>query len=139
VAPLALAEQVYEAVLRPSLVVPPADESAYGMATLIVSDNGLRAGLTVNFAGLETAQTAAFLMAAPEGLNGPELFALPLGTPFATMIDMTPALTAALTANQLAIQINCVDHPNGVLRGNFSFTIVATEEMTWSSVKALFE
>lgn len=139
VAPLAMAEDVYEAILLPSQVVPPADESAYGTATLIVSDNGLMAAITVNFAGLETAQTAAFLMDAPEGMNGPELLGLPLGTPVAGMIDMTPAMTAALIADELAIQINCLDHPNGVLRGNFSFITVATEEATWSSVKALFE
>ena len=79
--------------MLPGLVVPPSDESAYGTATLIVADDGLHAAYTVNFAGLEGTQTAAFLMAAPEGANGPVLVDLPLGTPIAGSIDMTPAIT----------------------------------------------
>jgi hypothetical protein len=133
------AENVYQTTLLPSMVVPPSGENAYGTSTLIVADDGLHAALTVNFAGLEAAQTAAMLMNAPEGVNGPMLLTLPLGTPIAVMIDMTPTLTAALTAGDLALQISSADWPAGVLRGNFAWVTVATEEATWSSVKALFE
>lgn len=133
------AEDVYQATLLPSLVVPPSGENAYGSATLIVSSDGMHAAYTVNFAGLEGAQTAAFLMGAPEGANGPVLFSLPLGTPVSGMLDMTPALTAALADGGLAIQVNSVDWPNGVLRGNFAWVTVATDAATWSSMKALFE
>ncbi len=52
---------------------------------------------------------------------------------------MTPALSSALGALDLAIQINSTDWPIGVLRGNFVWVTVATEDATWSSVKALFE
>jgi len=137
--PAAFAENVYTAVLLPSLVVPPSGENAYGTATLIVADDGALAALTVNFAGLEGAQTAAMLMDAPEGANGPVLLDLPLGTPVAIMVDMTPGITAALADGDLAIQINNLDWPDGVLRGNFAWVTVATEEATWSAVKALFE
>jgi hypothetical protein len=134
-----LAETIYSAVLLPGLVVPPSTESAYGTATLIVADDGLHAAYTVNFAGLEGAQTAAFLMAAPEGTNGATLLDLPLGTPIAGIIAMTPALASALADSSLALQINSTDWPTGVLRGNFHWVTVAAEETTWSAVKALFE
>ncbi len=77
------AENIYQAMLLPSLVVPPSGENAYGTATLIVSDDGLHAAYTVNFAGLQGSQTAALLMNAPAGFNGPVLLGLPLGTPVA--------------------------------------------------------
>jgi hypothetical protein len=133
------AENIYQAVMLPSLVVPACGENAYGTAVLIISDDGSRGAYTVNFGGLEGAQTAAMLMNAPEGTNGPMLLELPIGTPVAGTIDMTPALTAALIAGDLAIQINSTDWTAGVLRGNFVWVAVATEEATWSSVKALFE
>jgi hypothetical protein len=140
VAPVTVfAETIYQAVMLPSLVVPPSAENAYGSATLIVADDGLHAAYTMNFAGLEGAQTAAMLMNAPEGANGPVLLDLPLGTPIAGSIEMNPALTAALQAGDLAIQINSADYPSGVLRGNFAWVTVSSEEATWSSVKALFE
>lgn len=133
------AETIYQAVLLPSSVVPPSGENAYGTATLIVANDGLQAAYTVNFAGLEGAQTGAFLMNAPVGANGPVLLDLPLGTPVAGMIDMTQDLAEALADGDLAIQINSEDYPGGVLRGNFAWVTVASEEATWSSVKALFE
>ncbi len=133
------AETIYQAILLPSAVVPPSGEDAYGTATLIVANDGLQAAYTVNFAGLEAEQTGAFLMNAPVGVNGPMLLDLPLGTPVAGVIDMTASLAAALADGDLAIQINSVDFPSGVLRGNFAWVTVATEEATWSSVKALFE
>jgi hypothetical protein len=140
VAPAAVfAETIYQAVMLPSLVVPPSGENAYGSATLIVAEDGLHAAYTMNFAGLEGVQTAAKLMNAPEGANGPVLLDLPLGTPVAGTIAMTPALTAALAAGDLAIQIDSADYPSGVLRGNFVWVTVSSEEATWSSVKALFE
>jgi len=134
------AGSVYQAEMLPSLVVPACNQQGvYGTATLIVSDDGLVGAYTVNFGGLESAQTAASLMAAAVGTNGPVLLSLPLGTPIAGIMNLTAPLNAALRDGNLAIQINSVDSPGGVLRGNFAFVVVATEEATWSSVKALFE
>lgn len=133
------ADTIYSAILLPGQVVPPSDESAYGTATLIVAADGLHAAYTVNFAGLEGTQTAAFLMAAPEGSNGPVLVDLPLGTPIAGSINVTPAIANALADSSLAIQINSTDWPTGVLRGNFHWVTVPTEGSTWSSVKVLFD
>lgn len=135
----AWAANIYTAVLLPGAVVPPSSESAYGSATFIVAENGVQVGYTLNFAGLEGAQTAAFLMNAAEGVNGPTLMNLPLGTPIAGTFDLTPEMAAALTDGHLAIQINSADWPDGVLRGNFAWVTVPTEAQTWSAVKALFE
>lgn len=138
-ASVAPAATIYQAVMLPGSVVPPSSESAYGTATLIIGDDGVQAAYTVNFAGLEGAQTSAFLMAAAEGANGPTLLNLPLGSPIAGTFDLTSEMATALADGHLAIQINSADWPDGVLRGNFAWVTVPTEAQTWSAVKALFE
>jgi hypothetical protein len=130
----------YQTEMLPSLVVPACNqEGVYGTATLIVYDDSSQGAYTLNFGGLVGAQTGANLMAAAVGANGPVLLSLPLGTPIAGLITVTSELRTALTAGNLAVQINSDDCPGGVLRGNFAFVQVATDATTWSSVKALFE
>ena len=106
--------------------------------TLIVSDDGMTFDLTVNFAGLDTPQTAAKLLQATPEDPGTELLILPLGTPLALTLDSTADLAEALESEALAIQIYGEAWPTGALRGNFDFVTVGVDETTWSQVKELF-
>jgi len=135
----ALASVVYEADLMPELVIPGSEASAYGQATLIVSDAGTMADLTLNFAGLDTPQTAASLLAGPTDQPGSVLEPLPMGTPLALTIEFTAAMSEALESDELAIQIYSQAWPDGAIRGNFSFVIVGVDAATWSQVKNLFD
>lgn len=132
------AATIYEAELTPEQVVPSSGVDAYGQATLIVSDDGTIIDLTVNFAGLDTPQTAARLLQAAIDEPGSELETLPLGTPLALTIANTPAVASALETGQLAIQIYSEAWPDGAIRGNFIFVTVGVDETTWSRVKDLF-
>jgi hypothetical protein len=135
----AAAATIFEAELMPEYVVPPASVDAYGQATLIVSDDQSTAHLTVNFAGLDTPQTAASLLRAATGEPGVELEALPLGSPLALVIDADDELADALDVQQLAIRIASEAWPDGAIRGNFVFVTVSVDETTWSRVKKLFQ
>lgn len=135
----AQADIIFQATMLPASVVPPSSADAYGMATIIVTDSWSDATYTVNFAGLESAQTSAVLMHAAVGANGPTLVELPLGAPLAGHLTVTAELHDALEAGDLAIQISEVNFPDGSIRGNFSFVTVPTEDTSWSQVKALFQ
>jgi hypothetical protein len=135
----ALGAVVYEAELMPDLVHPESGATAYGQATLIVNDAGTLADLTVNFAGLESAQTSAVLLRAGAGAAGTVIATLPLGTPLAMTMDYEGDLVTAIDADELAIQISSEDWPDGAIRGNFTFVIVGVDATTWSQVKTLFD
>ena len=134
----ALAATIYEAELTPEQVVPSSGVDAYGQATLIVSDDATTVYLTVNFAGLDTPQTAAKLLVGPTDQPGDELEPLPLGMSLALTLDYTVEMAVALEADELAIQIYSEAWPDGALRGNFDFVTVGVDETTWSQVKELF-
>lgn len=135
----ALAAVVYEADLMPELVMPGSGASAYGQATLIVNDAGTLADLTLNFAGLDTPQTAAnILMGQPDQI-GNVIETLPLGTPLALTLDFTAEMGAALANDELAIQVYSEAWPGGAIRGNFTFVIVGVDAATWTQVKSLFD
>ena len=135
----ALAATIFEAELTPEQVVPNSGVDAYGQATLIVDDDEVSFSLTVNFAGLDTPQTAANLIRAAADQAGSELEPLPVGTPLALTMDYTAAIAEALDAEELAIQVYSQAWPDGALRGNFVFVTVGVDETTWSQVKTLFD
>ena len=135
----ALAAVVYEADLMPELVMPGSGASAYGQATLIVNDAGTLADLTLNFAGLDTPQTAAKLLVGPNDQPGDVLEPLPTGTPLALTFEFTAEMDVALENDELAIQVYSEAWPNGAIRGNFTFVIVGVDAATWSQVKNLFD
>jgi len=135
----ALSATIYEAELTPENVVPDSGVDAYGQATLIVSDDETSFFLTVNFAGLDTPQTAARLLQATNENPGNELLPLPLGTPLALTLEYTVSIADALVAEELAIQIYSEAWPGGALRGNFDFVTVGVTETTWSRVKTYFD
>lgn len=135
----ALGAVIYEVELTPEQVVPGSGASAYGQATLIVNDAGTSVDLTVNFAGLDTPQTAAQLLVASVGEAGDVLQDLPLGTPLALTLDYTPEMADALENDMLAIQISSENWPGGAIRGNFVFVVVRMDQATWTQVKTLFD
>jgi len=134
----AMAAVVYDAELLVENTIDGCDCGAYGRATLIVSTDETTCALTLNFEGLESAQTGSVLMVGAEGEAGTFLMDLPMGNIVATTFDYTPELDAALMADELIIQVNSENCPNGATRGNFIFTTVGVEQHAWSNVKAMF-
>ena len=134
----AMAAVVYEAELLVDNVIGGCDCGAYGQATLIVNDEATMASLTLNFAGLQSAQTGAALLVGAEDAVGTMLLELAVGSPLATTIDYTPELDAALANDELIIQVYSENCPDGATRGSFVFVTVGVEAHTWSNVKAMF-
>jgi len=134
----AMAAVVYEAELLVDNVIGGCDCGAYGQATLIVNDEATEASLTLNFAGLQSAQTGSCLLVGAEGEAGTLLMDLELGSPLAMTIAYTPELDAALQADELIIQVYSENCPEGATRGNFVFVTVGVEDHAWSNVKAMF-
>lgn len=134
----AQAAVVYDADLMPDAVVPESGSTAFGQATLIVNDDETFVNLTVNFDGLDSAQTGAALIVGAETEVGTMLVTLPTGMALAETLPYTPEMADALENDLLAIQIYSEDWPDGAIRGNFSFVTVEAETNSWTQVKSLF-
>jgi len=135
----AQAAVIYHADLTPEAVVVGSEAPAFGEATLIISDDGSVIGLTLNFAGLDSPQTAARLLFATVTEVGTTAMELPVGTPLAITFDNTVELEDALLNEALAIQVYSEFWPDGAIRGNFEFIAVENENSSWSHVKNLFQ
>ncbi len=138
VAAPAAAETIFEATLTADQLVPPSESTAYGTATIILSDDETEAEYTVNFAGLDSPQVAAHFHNAPAGQNGGVVFTLDLGSPLADTWMLTEADVEALLGEAIYVNIHTELYPAGAIRGDFVQTAVATESATWSEVKALY-
>lgn len=135
----AQAAVIYHADLTPEAVVPGSEAPAFGESTLIISDDGTQISLTLNFAGLDSPQTAAHLLFAATAEVGTMAMELPNGTPMATTFANTVDLETALGGDTLAIQVYSELWPEGAIRGNFEFVAVESEHSSWSHVKNLFQ
>jgi hypothetical protein len=134
----ALAAVFYAAELLPDLVQPHSGASAYGQATIVMFEAGSQMHLTLNFAGLASLQTAARLLVAAPDQPGVSVLELPLGSPLALTLDLTPDIATALADGELAIQIHSELWPEGAIRGNFGFVTVGVDVTSWTRVKGLF-
>lgn len=135
-----LAEQVYEAELTGEQEIVPSGSTAFGMATLIMNDAMTQIAYTVNFAGLDAAQTGAgFFLGAP-GTAGTLALELPVNVPLAGIWNIDAEIAAALMEESLYVNIfsDPVLFPNGEIRGNFTLRIVADEAASLDSIKALY-
>nr|MEE4267469.1 CHRD domain-containing protein [Candidatus Krumholzibacteria bacterium] len=136
----ALADSVFECNLTEDQVAPASGSTAFGHAVLVLNNAETEIAYTLNFAGLDAAQTgAAFFIGAP-GTNGTEVMSLPVGNPQSGMWAVTPEIADALMADELYIVVfsDSEMFPNGEIRGNFTLTIVSDEETSLGQVKALF-
>lgn len=136
----ALAEYVFEATMTGDQVVPASDSTGYGMATLIMNDAMTEIAYTVNFAGLDAAQTAAGFFSGTPDMVGTEVMTLPVGSPLSGMWMVTPEIADALMNDGLYISIfsDSAMFPDGELRGNFSMVIVSDEAASLDQIKALY-
>jgi hypothetical protein len=135
----AMADVVYDAEITGMYVVPPSECDGYGQATMIVNTERTQAYLTLNFAGLDTPQTGAVLLAGAADEAGTVLMELPMGSPLALTVEYTTELAEAVENEMLAVQIASESCPDGAIRGNFVFVTVGTEAQSWTQVKTLFE
>lgn len=130
----------YSTDLKPENVRPEPVEIGYawGQATLIVEDEADTFFLTLNFFGLESPQTEAWLLRAAADEAGVPLLQLPNGGFFAESYALNQDIADALAAGELVIQIHDQNYPDGAIRGTFEFVTVAIDETSWTAVKDLF-
>jgi hypothetical protein len=120
--------------------VPPVATTATGFATIIVdTDAGLVFPLHAEFSGLSSSQTGAHIHTGAAGVNGPVVFASPLGSPIDTMVPFDIAMYANLAGGAHYYNVHTQNFPAGEIRGQFLLTdTVDAEDTTWGSIKSLY-
>lgn len=136
----AWAEQVFQADMTGEQEVVPSGSTAFGTATLIMNDALNQIAYTVNFAGLDAAQTAAGFFLGAAGEVGSQVMALPMGSPLAGIWEIDPEVAAALMDESLYINVFTDPglFPDGEIRGNFTLTIVDNQTTSLDNIKALY-
>ncbi len=124
----------FRATLTGAQEVPANNSTATGNATIILdSSDGTMAHLSLNFAGLPTAQVAAHIHGpAPPGTNASVAVGLPLGQLSDFPIALTPAQVQQLKAGLLYLNVHTTAFQNGEIRGQF-LAQPATEIRTWTT------
>lgn len=130
----------FTATLSGGNEVPANASPAIGMATIIWDDEGtLDFPLHIEFSGLSSTQVGCHIHNAPAGVNGPVIFAAPLGSPVDTVVPMDLAMLANLAGSNLYLNVHSETFPGGEIRGQFVLSdTVDSEQGTWGSVKSLY-
>jgi glucose/arabinose dehydrogenase len=118
---------LYTATLTGGQETPPNNSNGLGTATILLSPDETTARVSLNFAGLTSAETDAHIHgpAAP-GVVGPILFPLPLGNVSDFLISLTPNDVANLKSGQLYVNVHTTNFPNGEIRGQFGISAPAS-------------
>jgi uncharacterized repeat protein (TIGR01451 family) len=114
---------VFTANLNSAQETPPNNSTATGTATLLLSADEKTAHVSLNFAGLSSAETAAHIHgpAAP-GVMGNILFPLPNGSFTDFLISPSATDVQNLKNGQLYINVHSSNFLNGEIRGQFGTT-----------------
>jgi aldose sugar dehydrogenase len=124
----------FQATLTGGQEVPANNSTATGTARILLDSNdGTQARLSLNFAGLPSAQISAHIHGpAPPGMNASVAVGLPLGQLNDLQITLTAAQVEQLKAGLLYINVHSTDFPNGEIRGQF-LAQPAAEIRTWTT------
>ncbi len=110
--------ELYLAKVTGAQVVPPNGSPATGLVVLRQSFSGTGAKVSLSFAGLGSAETAAHIHGpAAANANGPSIFDLPNGQFANFPITLTTAQANALGGGQLYVDVHTTNFPNGEIRG----------------------
>ena len=111
---------IFTATLNGAQETPSTNSTGTGTATLLMSPDEQTARVSLNFAGLSTAQTAAHIHGpgAP-GVLAPVLFPLPNGNLSDFIINLTATDVQNLKNGLLYINVHSSNFPNGEIRGQF--------------------
>jgi uncharacterized repeat protein (TIGR01451 family) len=111
---------LFTATLTGGQETPPNSSTATGTATLLLSPDENTARVSMNFAGLSTAQTGAHIHGpAAAGTSAPILFPLPNGNLSDVVIALTSTDVQDLKNGLLYINVHSSNFPNGEIRGQF--------------------
>ena len=113
-------EELFVANLTGAQESPSNSLTATGTATIMLGLDGATARVSLNFAGLSSAQTDAHIHgpAAP-GENAGILFELPDGNFTNHQITLTPQQVQELRAGRLYVNVHSQNFPAGEIRGQF--------------------
>ena len=111
---------LFTATLTGAQETPPNSSTATGTATLLLSPDEKTARVSLNFAGLSTAQNGAHIHGpAAAGVSAPILFPLPSGNLSDVVIALTSTDVQDLKNGLLYINVHSNSFPNGEIRGQF--------------------
>jgi uncharacterized repeat protein (TIGR01451 family) len=118
---------IFTATLNGAQETPPTNSTGTGTAVLLLSPDEQTARVSLNFAGLSTAETAAHIHGpgAP-GVLAPVLFPLPNGNLSDFVIALTATDVQNLKNGLLYINVHSNNFPNGEIRGQFGTSASAT-------------
>jgi uncharacterized repeat protein (TIGR01451 family) len=118
---------IFYANLNGAQEVPPTNSTATGTATVVLSPDETSATVSLNFAGLSSAQTAAHVHApAVAGQTAGVLFGLPDGQVSDFKINPTAAQVQDLKNGLWYINVHSNNFPNGEIRGQFQTSATAS-------------
>jgi uncharacterized repeat protein (TIGR01451 family) len=111
---------LFTATLTGAQETPPNNSTATGTATLLLSPDEQTARVSLNFAGLSSAQNGAHIHGpAAAGVSAPILFPLPSGNLSDVVIALTSTDVQDLKNGLLYINVHSNNFPNGEIRGQF--------------------
>jgi len=133
--PTAISSSNFTASLNGASDVPPIPEvTATGTASFVLNDAQTQLTYHIEYSGLSSPETAAHVHNAPPKLNGPAVFALPLGTPKDGVWDIPPDMVTELLAGRLYVNVHTETYIQGEIRGNIEGP-VAAQSATFGAVK----
>ncbi len=121
-----------------SEVVPPTASPATGHGSLFLNAAQTQVTFYVEIQNLPDETACHFHMAAM-GDNGPVVFTLPSGPVKTGTWNVTPAEAQALLDGNIYIQAHSTEYPGGAIRGQVTFCAVPVENLTFGSIKAIFQ
>ena len=111
---------LFTATLTGAQETPPNNSTATGTATLLLSPDEKTARVSLNFAGLSSAQNGAHIHGpGAAGVIAPILYPLPSGNLSDFVIALTTTDVQDLKNGLLYINVHSNNFPNGEIRGQF--------------------
>src|ERR1041384_839244 len=122
--------KLFIAMLDGAQEVPPTNSTGHGIGTLLLSSDETTARVSLTFAGLSSAETAAHIHgpAAP-GATAAVLFPFPLGTFSDFQITLTPVQVQQLKSGLFYMNIHTTNFAGGEIRGQLNAAPQSTTDL----------
>jgi hypothetical protein len=139
------ATMVFHIAISGAQETPPNASTATGLGTITVDTSTLKVSYDISFSPLVGAETAAhFHGPAARGLPAGILYPLPVGSPIAGSVFISPTELADLLNGLWYVNIHSTVFPGGEIRGQIDCIFgndcgaVPVDPTTWGAIKALY-
>lgn len=135
----ARAETIFTATLDGATNVPPIPEvTSTGSASFTLNDAQTQLTYHIEYSGLSSPEIAAHIHVGGPRENGAPTLTLALGSPKDGVWNISPADVTNLFDGKLYVNVHTETYVSGEIRGNIVEGGVATEELSWGVLKALY-